>query len=45
MGCSGKPFDDDAAQAVQINEVGELDAIAKGAAGGDDGVLESDRAD
>ncbi len=41
---SGKSFYHDSAQAVQVDEVGELDAVAKGAAGGNDGVFEGNRA-
>ena len=44
-GFEGQPFDDDAAEPVQIGEVGKLDAVAKGAAGGDNGIGKAHRAD
>jgi len=37
-GLDGKAFDDDSAESVQIHQMGELDSVAKGAAGGDDRV-------
>jgi pyrimidine operon attenuation protein/uracil phosphoribosyltransferase len=37
-GFDGEAFDGDSAESVQIHQMGELDSVAKGAAGGDDGV-------
>ncbi len=41
----GEALYDDAAEAVQVDEVGELDAVAEGAAGSNDRVLESNGTD
>jgi len=41
----GEAFDDKAAEAVEIYEVGELDSVTEGAAGGKDRISEAQRAD
>jgi hypothetical protein len=38
-------FDDNAAETIQVNQVGEFDAVAKGAAGSEDRIREAQRAD
>ena len=40
FGLDREPLDHDATEAVQIDQMGEFDPIAKCAAGGDDGVIE-----
>jgi hypothetical protein len=37
-GFAGKAFDDEAAKTIQVYQVGELDAVAEGAAGGKNGI-------
>ena len=44
-GLARKPFHHEAAQLFQAHDVFELDAVAKGPAGGDHGVLESNAAE
>ena len=39
---AGETFDHESAQLVEVNDILKLDAVAEGAAGGDDGVLELD---
>ncbi len=43
MGSSGEAFYHEAAEAVQVDEGGELDAVTEGSAGGNDRVFESER--
>jgi hypothetical protein len=40
-GFAGKPLHDEAAKTVQVNEVGKLDAITEGAAGGKNGISQA----
>ncbi len=40
LGWSRKALDDNPAQSIEIDHMGELDPIAKSAAGSDDGILE-----
>ncbi len=40
IGWIEKPFDNESAEAVQIHDIGELNAIAEGAAGGENWVFE-----
>lgn len=44
-GLEGEALGDDAAETVQVDNVGELDAVTKGARGGDDRVAEGEFAD
>jgi hypothetical protein len=44
-GGEGEALGDDAAEAPKIDEVGKFDAIAEGAGGGDDRVLEGELPD
>ena len=44
-GLRGKSFHHDTAQAIQIDELGEFDAVAEGPARGNDWIFEMDTAD
>ncbi len=41
-GFAGEAFDDEGAEGVEIDEVGEFDAVAEGAAGRNDGIAQAE---
>ncbi len=45
IGCEGKALGDQAAQAIQVHQVGKFQPVTKSTAGSDDGIAKAKRAD
>jgi hypothetical protein len=43
-GFAGKAFGDEASEAIQVNEVGEFEAVTEGSAGGENRIPQAQRA-